>query len=313
MHGQDTLPPRIGNVFWRLLPKSERGHDHVGALHCLAKHCSVPFWDLVFGHTVFPALRAISRGVAEEFTEDALVGKGSLLHALLPSGPQYCLKCIEEDLAFWELTYWRTMHQLPGTGHCPKHLCRLVSAESPHALGAQPHHLKTVYLQDSKPTQLETRVVALWSGLLERRRPIPYLRARAVLAAGLDAQNLRLHSQNFLDKLSAQSDPAWLNTHVRPNIFKRRDIRARFDTWSFVLALALVYEDADLVLTLLSGPVSHREPIGTFTPTADVALDAFIDGMPLHEAFALAGSKGSREIEVALRQWAMEARNSIKS
>ncbi|MDY0748727.1 TniQ family protein [Paucibacter sp. R3-3] len=160
---------------------------HAGRMSCtqrselaftelIAEHNKCSIHDVVIHHTMWPYAAAIDRPAGEAAVEafaQTQAGRTSLMrgvrrHAWL------CKSCIEEDLAFWHVSYWRRSHQLPGALWCDKHQvplwrCSLAALEE----GPPDHHLDRAQSFDTgasaraRQNRHVQRCMDVFAGMLE--------------------------------------------------------------------------------------------------------------------------------------------------
>lgn len=95
-----------------------------------------------------------------------------------------CSECVRNDIRELGFTYWRRIHQIPGSRFCPHHRVRLFLPPSRHAYNFQPHHLlansENVAAKDESVSEFEVRMIQIWTGILSMRRSLPIVHAQQV-------------------------------------------------------------------------------------------------------------------------------------
>ncbi|WP_176054448.1 TniQ family protein [Paraburkholderia caribensis] len=133
---------RSGSATLRLLfGQAASTRDPFGqrAWFCADVIPSGPFSDvssILENHTLWPLYAYIyPPSVREEWRKSHSSRKKypsrSFLHNVVPDKclkPKMfaCIRCVEEDLSKFDVSYWRTYHQIPGILHCIEHLTPLV-------------------------------------------------------------------------------------------------------------------------------------------------------------------------------------------
>ena len=153
----EHLPGYVGRIRWL------SGTRHIGlmlqsvhARQCIdtvppsemelvAKLNELSLFELASKHTYWPFLHAKPPYSVQEQVEDSARNKTEF--CLLRNsrrGAWLCAHCVEEDLAFWHLSYWRRSHHIPGAHWCLKHQEPLLEVQRTGAFDRAPHHwLKT--------------------------------------------------------------------------------------------------------------------------------------------------------------------------
>ncbi|MBW8470644.1 MAG: TniQ family protein [Thiobacillus sp.] len=136
-------------------------------------------------------------------------------------GAWFCPQCVSEDLEFWQLSYWRLSHHIPGAHWCLKHQTALKTVSDRNAFDRPPHHWRLAAPSLTEgATQLQefptiVRYVEAFnlltdqSGYLDRPAACRALRR---LAGGGDDHSRRQIADFTLTKLAhANLDVAWLS------------------------------------------------------------------------------------------------------
>ena len=89
----------------------------------LAAVAEIDVAQFVRAHTALPLRRAVV--AALQGVEHGCTSQRSLLWSMAlretRPGAYLCTQCVEEDLAFHGVPYWRREHQMPGLYSCTKH------------------------------------------------------------------------------------------------------------------------------------------------------------------------------------------------
>ena len=127
-------------------------------------------------------------------------------------GAYLCTQCVQEDIGFHGMSYWRREHQLPGLYSCTKHSQPLGYVDAPNAFLQPP---STFY--DSHHV-----VDSRWVAKLERSGPVQrYLSIAADLLARAKPLDERDVSR------SAKARAAQLDLHTGRGVVERRLVSDR--------------------------------------------------------------------------------------
>lgn len=187
-----------------------------------------------------------------------------------------CVACCEEDLHTWHSSWYRRIHQIPGVDWCPKHASPLSKVTTAHPFRRVPHE----WVKEDKQEQLATSVSILpvsgflrrytdiAVGVLDRDRSIHPFDLRRFLASqaiirGIPSTQDR--ATPFLSQILLDLAPSdWIRRNVSTitpthlwNLSSITDLlegfycgkRILFENVTPLLALTLIYEDADDALS----------------------------------------------------------------
>lgn len=108
----------------------------------VAEHNGCTMRHVVMQHSLWPFTAAVDRpDSAEEIEElaDRQSGRTAMLRVARREA-WFCRSCVDEDLAFWGVAYWRRNHQLPGVMWCDKHETPLHHASLNRIEAGPPDH-----------------------------------------------------------------------------------------------------------------------------------------------------------------------------
>jgi len=139
---------------------------------------------LTRAHTLIPAQRLVTHTPYRQRHGDPYFchRERVIESAALQAGTYMCPECIEEDLGFWGVPYWRRSHQLAGVSWCIKHEVPLWVDPSPLATLRPPALVlkKSGYRSFEPPRQTHVyeitpalhRYAAVYSGFLEHSESV---------------------------------------------------------------------------------------------------------------------------------------------
>lgn len=250
------------------------------ALFLLAAASNMRAADYARLHSMLPALR-----VASDF--GAGIPHGSMqrtcsarTHGVwLPRGlPLVCIDCIREDMDHWGFSWYRRSHQLVGVDWCDKHGCELARVKSRAPFWLTPHGQAMsgalswvgAYRRTFGTTStFVRRYAAIAFAMLVMAAPASAadingrLAERADLLGinGRDSDSPRSLARSILD----QAPEAWLSEHFpditasgeRSSIASVDKVLSRMNYAPegpiYALAMAALYEDADLAVQAVFG------------------------------------------------------------
>lgn len=287
-----------------------------------------------YQHTVMPFYAAVQRSAWPSWA-DAKGGERSLTIAAHRGNAgqlALCPACVDEDIGYWGVSYWRRLHQLPGMVSCLKHRTGLLRIpESEDTVLPLPElalkHAKSYprdavdHASDSAAIQ---RYMAICAALLERTRPLTTHRLtqclqdqaatlglpRLARKAGTRVSQLTMAALGgpwqtmFFPELSADRSADFVN----PIDYTQGNVKKICPTWYYALALTVLFDDADDALasaertSVERGP-NASEPVADVDASLSLAFQAFVKGDSLASASA-AHSLRPEVLEDWLRQLA---------
>jgi hypothetical protein len=279
-------------------------------LKILSNEVGIPYDVIIRQHTLAPALCAFSKSATTKQFGDGPRQFGRRVFGAVSASRRFCCECTKEDLAFWKVSYWRRIHQLPGVSHCPKHQVPLCVSYDSNAFNYQPHSQNAFSFekpQSSQACTLERRLVEIWQGLLDFGTTIHYRHAASVYR---DLRSQFRGDLSIAEKLDELGCPRWLKEHfgsasVMSNV---GGLSEPLNAEYYVLAFAAMSDDTDRVLNLLtSAPVvkTHFAMKAKLGNTVKKAMEAFGAGLPYSEAMALAGKLHADNFESEMRKLAL--------
>lgn len=201
----------------------------------LAKVADVEAAQFVRAHTVLPLRRAVVAVLPQ--IEHGCTSQRSLLWSMAlrdsRPGAYLCTQCMQEDIGFHGMSYWRREHQMPGLYSCTKHDKPLGYVDAPNAFLQPPSTFYDSHqaidsrwlskLERSGPVQ---RYLSITADLLARSRPIDerdVSRAAKARATQLDLHTGRgvVERRLVSDLIKERFDAAWLASVV-PGLVEKR-------------------------------------------------------------------------------------------
>ena len=194
----------------------------------LAAVAEIDVAQFVRAHTALPLRRAVV--AALQGVEHGCTSQRSLLWSMAlretRPGAYLCTQCVEEDLAFHGMPYWRREHQMPGLYSCTKHRLPLGYVETPNAYLLPPsafyeshNPVDQHWVRKLQKSETVQRFLAISSDLVARPQPLD--ERDVSRAAKARASELGLHIgrgvvENPLvsDLIKERFDAAWLASVV---------------------------------------------------------------------------------------------------
>lgn len=194
----------------------------------LAAVAEIDVAQFVRAHTALPLRRAVV--AALQGVEHGCTSQRSLLWSMAlretRPGAYLCTQCVEEDLAFHGVPYWRREHQMPGLYSCTKHRLPLGYVETPNAYLMPPsafyeshNPVDQHWVRKLQKSETVQRFLAISSDLVARPQPLD--ERDVSRAAKARASELGLHIgrgvvENPLvsDLIKERFDAAWLASVV---------------------------------------------------------------------------------------------------
>lgn len=272
----------------------------------LAAVAGIDVAQFVCAHTALPLRRAVVASLPE--VEHGCTSQRSLLWSMAlretRPGAYLCTQCIEEDLDFHGMPYWRREHQMPGLYSCTKHRTPLgyVETSNPYLLPPSAfygHHNPVDHLWVSKLQQSETvqRFLAITSDLIARPRPLDErdvsraAKARAV-ELGLHTGRGVVEHQLVSDLIKARFDTAWLASVV-PGLVEKpigefwtpvdgalSGKRIGVSSTVYAIVFATLFESADEAINAMVAPPL---PDGAKARSSTVVVE--VSGQQLRAAY----------------------------
>jgi TniQ len=195
----------------------------------------------------------------KDLTWNARISSGSVPTEF----PQLCPLCVEEDLAFHGISYWRRAHHLPGIDHCLKHLIPLVEANSLDMNRNQPanaNRVCTALTECNFDTYFESPDIKNFVALSDSALHTTTSLKPSDISSAISKRAHKLYEKKriSISQLARQKFPEfWLRRHF-PLIFGQHSKSRGFSTYevlrtsrnaymtkSYLLALALLWEEPD--------------------------------------------------------------------
>lgn len=243
----------------------------------LAEVADIPTNQFVNSHTLLPLRGAVANGekhLGGNWSESTGLLWGFGLRTIKP-GFYLCPNCVNEDLDFHGVSYWRREHQVPGRFMCSKHAIPLCLVNDGLAYLSTPSQsLQQATLVDEKWVMslngnlLIDRFLSICDSLLAVKQPMDemHVSRRATLEAakqGLHTGRGRNTKPLLSDKLHESFDERWLAA-VMPGMVEKkigkywlpldavlRGKRSGCSTLSYVLAYTLLFEDSDAAVNVM--------------------------------------------------------------
>lgn len=217
--------------------------------------------DFVFRHSLIPFICAITQRGAGLEHGSPQVGQRLVRSGLrvIRETAHYCRSCVEEDLSFWGVPYWRRSHQIPGVDWCAKHGCSLI-ATGQDGFEKLPNDLiapvADAGFSEEADHSILRRYGEIAQGLMDRKQPIHCNDASRVLGNAARTAGLRISPKGrraLPSDLAREQLPAtWLAKHF-PRIANKAELEyvsnfdgvcapksASFTTEAYVLMAALL-------------------------------------------------------------------------
>lgn len=229
------------------------------------------------------------------------------------AGAYLCTRCVEEDVDFHGMSYWRREHQLPGLYSCPKHGGPLGYVETRRAFLSPPsafydhHHVVdgawVEKLQRSAPTQRYLSIAAdllARAGSVDERDVSRAARARAI-ELGLHTGRGAVARELISDRIKTQFDPTWLAS-VIPGWIEKLDgklwppvdgalfgKRSGISSTVYAIVFASLFESSDQAINAMLTPLRRENTRApgrkkTVQVTDRQLRDAYIECRGCHSA-----------------------------
>lgn len=156
-------------------------------------------------HTTLPFRRGITSYCADlEHGDEAsrtLLWTSGL--RLARPGAYFCAECVEADLDFHGISYWRREHQIPGVLWCNKHeipLCYVNEEDSfyapPDVLLGKSHSIPVEWIEQVVAIPATQRYLDICSGLLEQSKPFEVRDVSRTLAERARCRGLQIQARS---------------------------------------------------------------------------------------------------------------------
>lgn len=255
---------------WR--DNMQMGHDLSGMnrLHRLAWISDIAPREYMKLHSMLPIIKMISNRTNEIFGEATEGLSRSLSMSTQKKGAFCCPECMNEDLKFWDFSWYRRKHHLIGIDWCSLHGCQLLNVRDENAFYRNPHHwqklgqLKRPQISTTKfpESAIVRRYIDISEALLLQTRPFSFLQAKEILAAKIKKYNLKYKTvEEFLTEKFQNSVPdQWLKSLdprfcITNPFFQSSKISYELATLKiagfdllFILALAILYKSPEEAL-----------------------------------------------------------------
>jgi hypothetical protein len=142
----------------------------------VAKHNRCSAHQVVMHHSLWPFTAAVDRPHAPAEVERLMHTQAGRTAVMRVARPQawLCPACVEEDLGFWGVSYWRRGHQLPGAMWCEKHQTALHPASRGAIQQGPPDHCMPVadapdlaWVESLQSNVVVQRFVGICSNILD--------------------------------------------------------------------------------------------------------------------------------------------------
>ncbi|THD02515.1 hypothetical protein B1810_14435 [Panacagrimonas perspica] len=267
----------------RALADDGQSCEGLPEIEAMAMFHGEPVGRFVVGHTVVPLIHAFSAddGAGEHGgpARRHLLPKNAF--RVLRAGAYLCRKCVEEDLDFHGMSWWRRDHQLPGLFWCPKHRTALhlhqdaaVFRAPPSAVISEASCVGNEWCEELRSNALISRFIEIQEGLLSLEVPLServvsrMMRDRASdqgFHSGVHEVKRPLVSTLLREKV----DPKWIDTlyggfgETQDGYYFSIDgtLRGHHDSAgavSYALVAAVLWSSADDALTAMMDADSTR-------------------------------------------------------
>jgi hypothetical protein len=160
-----------------------------------AKHNGCSAHQVVMQHSLWPFTAAVDRPRAPAEVEQLMhtpAGRTAVMRAVRQQA-WLCPDCVEEDLGFWGVSYWRRGHQLPGAMWCEKHQTALHPASRNAIQQGPPDHCMPVpeapdlaWVESLQSNAVVQRFVGICANILDSAPVLDRAHcARAVVAKAI--------------------------------------------------------------------------------------------------------------------------------
>lgn len=208
---------------------------------------------------------------------------------------RFCAACKHEDLGFWGFPIIRVSHHIPGVECCEKHMQPLISTDfatssisriQKFSWGAVQSERSDILLPQDEITQ---RYAAISSALMARSKSIPVSCISKLIASRAKQQGLRRahrgKRKNLSDLVLEIVPKDWIE-RLLPHVLSQKSTPGGFTTSldqtmnsgavcrpeAYVVALAVLYSDADEALSDLTNAIESMESLGTSTQNAPCSV-----------------------------------------
>jgi hypothetical protein len=283
----------------------------------LAKVADVESAQFVRAHTVLPLRRAVVAVLPQ--IEHGCSSQRSLLWSMAlrdsRPGAYLCTQCVQEDIGFHGMSYWRREHQLPGLYSCTKHGQPLGYVDAPNAFLHPPstfyesHHALNarwvMKLERSGPLQ---RYLSITADLLARAKPLDerdVSRAAKARATQLDLHTGRgvVERRLVSDLINKHFDSAWLAS-VMPGLVDKptgeflssvdgalSGKRMGISSTVYALVFATLFESSDDAINAMlaqtpSDPARARGSEASIEVTGEQLRDAYVESRGCYSTVA---------------------------
>ena len=241
-------------------------------------------------HTTVPLRRAITSFFPE--IRHGSLDRQSLLYnsamQLRYPAAYFCPHCVEADIEFHGVSYWRRDHQTPGQLWCPKHQSALHFVSEGDPLMVPPAELinnaREVpgdWIEEARGNQYVDRFLAIAAEVFDQQAPfgvaavVPMLR-EAGIAMGFQANAGTVKSALISDRICAVFPKRWLGVVFRDLVEKNEGQflfqvdgalymrKSSSSVTAYLLVLAILYSSADAALNALR---AARDGTSRLVPT----------------------------------------------
>lgn len=283
----------------------------------LAKLAGVDVAHFVRAHTALPLRRAVVATLPE--VEHGCTSQRSLLWSMAlrdsRPGAYLCTQCVQEDIGFHGMSYWRREHQLPGLYSCTKHRQPLGYVDAPNAFLHPPSTfyeshaaLDALWVTNLERSGAVQRYLSITADLLARAKPLDereVSRAAKARATQLDLHTGRgvVERRLISDIINEHFDSAWLASVIPGLVDKPAGVflssvdgalsgkRKGISSTVYAIVFATLFESSDDAINamLAKAPSDHVRTRGfdaSVEVTGEQLRDAYIEGRGCYSTVA---------------------------
>lgn len=293
-----------------------------------------------YQHTMGPFYRAVQATGSTVWLDEPQAGGYARVHKPSAEGMFLCAKCVEEDLSYRGVSYWRRSHQMHGVVWCHKHEMGLMRCDRPGVQYRLPQDVLSQaanaaprVVDQALRSDIVRRYADVCAAFLEHDRSVCTYQIVECLQARASQLEVRPHAgvrgRHISDLAEPMTRGPWQRLYFPDLVGKPQGVfvdsldrtytsrRVAYTTQAYALALAVLYDSAADAFADLSRagepkPDRHRSFVSADTRPGmsdgtDVrgtelrlALQAFLNGKSIADACACSGAD-SGSLESALR------------